>query len=74
MTDIAKLADGLTEAQKHFIINRPEKGWTTYLPSSERREYRGIIIRKGYCENALSRKGQALRRHLLDQEKKGGQP
>jgi hypothetical protein len=84
MTDIAKLADGLTEAQKLAMIH-PNAGGSAYGWAS-------INTLNALCAKALVRRivgngasyspstaigwpftdiGQALRRHLLDQEKKG---
>lgn len=80
MTDLAKLAAGLTEAQKRALqyaidnwchwesldgrtLNALERKGLVYGYVSPR-DFRETMV-------AVSQKGQALRRHLLDQEKRG---
>lgn len=74
-TEIARVAAGLTRAQREFIASRPSPdewpSWTSWLPSSEVRSYRGLVKRAGCCSNQFTSRGLAVRDHML-REKSGG--
>lgn len=62
MTDLAKLAAGLTEAMRKFVL----------IPGyADPNTIRALCRRGLYGSGGLTETGLALQRHLLDQEKKG---
>jgi len=66
-TELERIAARLGEAQRSFIRSRPQNGgWTSWLPSSERREYRGLVERGGYCSNRLTARGRRLQQYLSE--------
>lgn len=77
MTDLAKLAAGLTEAHLE-VLNRLYENVPLRLASREQDKIRRTLRERGLIAHCgkpkrwqISGDGLTLRRHLLDQEKKG---